>query len=110
MGKEKKDFLLYQWLFFIPFIVLAKLGGMLVSIIALFLFICGAKYVVASFMLEKSQIFPAVVMTLTTLAVVAVLVFSVVLLIKRYIKAVDNFKEEKKAAFEKDGNSDDNQN
>lgn len=110
MEKEKKDFLLYQWLFFIPFSVLAMLGGLIVSIIALFLFICGAKYVVASFMLEKSQIFPAVVMTLTTLTVVAVLVFSVVLLIKKYIKAVDNFKEEKKAIFENNSTSDDNQN
>lgn len=105
MEKEKKDFLLYQWLFFIPFSVLAMLGGLIVSLIALFLFICAAKYTVASFMLESDKIFLAVILTLSIYAVVAVLVFSVVMLIKKYIKAVDNFKEEKKAIFEKSGDS-----
>lgn len=103
MEKEKKDFVLYQWLFFIPFSVLAMLGALIVSFFALFIFVCGAKYVVASFMLEKSQIFPAVVMTLITLAVAAVLAYSVALVIKRYIKAVKEFKAEKEKIFSPSG-------
>lgn len=99
MEKEKKDFLLYQWLFFIPFSVLAMLGALIVSFFALFIFICGAKYIVASFMLEKSVIFPALVITFIALGVVAVLVYSVVLVIKKYIKAVESFKEEKHKIF-----------
>ena len=110
MEKEKKDFIIYQWLFFIPFSVLAMLGALITSFFALFIFICGAKYIVASFMLETSKIFPAIVLTIIALAVVAVLIFFVILIIKKYIKAVDNFKEEKKALFDNNSNSDENQN
>lgn len=99
MEKEKKDFKLYQWLFFIPFSVLAMLGALIVSFFALFIFVCGAKYVVASFMLESGRIFPAIVMTIIALGVVAVLVYSVVLIIKKYIKAVGDFRQEKQKVF-----------
>ena len=98
--KEKKNIQLYQWLYITPFSVLAWVGVIVVAIIALFVFICSAKYLVASFMLESAKIFPALVLTFIGLCVTAVLVFSEVILIKKYIKAIKDFQKEKQEVLD----------
>ncbi|MDE6276308.1 MAG: hypothetical protein K2M75_07245 [Clostridia bacterium] len=98
--KAKKDMKLYQWLYITPFSVLAWAGIIVVAVIALFVFICSAKYLVASFMLENAKIFPALVLTFIGLCVTAVLVFSEVILIKKYIKAIKDFQKEKQEAMD----------
>ncbi len=77
---------------------------MAVAIVALFVFICSAKYLVVSFTLGSAKIFPALVLTFIGFCVVAVLVFSEVILIKKYIKSIKEFIKEKK-----DGLSDNSQ-
>ncbi|MDE5991127.1 MAG: hypothetical protein K2H36_06050 [Clostridia bacterium] len=96
MEKKKKDLMLYQWLFITPFSILGALGALIVGIMALLIFITSAKYVVASFMLESAKIFPAFVLTVISLGVVAVLVYSEIILIKKYIKSMREFLAEKK--------------
>ena len=98
--KEKRDARLYQWLYITPFSVLAWVGIAVVAVIALFVFICSAKYVVASFMLESAKIFPALVLTFVGLCVTAVLVFSDVILIKKYIKTIKDFQKEKQEVLD----------
>lgn len=88
--------LLYQWLFVTPFSVIGALGVLAVAIMALLIFVTSAKYVVASFMLESAKIFPAIVLTIISLGVVAVLVFSEIILIKKYIKSLKEFLAERK--------------
>ncbi|MDE7336853.1 MAG: hypothetical protein K2N32_01930 [Clostridia bacterium] len=100
MDKKKRDMLIYQWLFFIPFSALAVVGIIAVGIVALLIFVCSAKYVVASFMLESAKIFPAILLTLICLGVVAVLVYSEVLLVKKYIKAAKEFVKEKNGVLQ----------
>ena len=106
--KAKKDMQLYQWLYFTPFSVLAWVGIVVVALIALFVFICSAKYVVASFMLDSAKIFPALVLTFIGLCVTAVLVFSDVILIKKYIKATKAFLKEKQEVFNSQNSQSDN--
>lgn len=96
MEKKKKDLILYQWLFVTPFSILGALGVLIVGIMALLIFITSAKYVVASFMLESSKIFPALLLTIISLGVVAALVYSEIILIKKYIKSMREFLAEKK--------------
>lgn len=98
--KAKKDMQLYQWLYITPFSVLAWAGIIIVAVIALFVFICSAKYLVASFMLESAKIFPALVLTFIGLCITAVLVLSEVILIKKYIKAIKAFQKEKRKSLE----------
>lgn len=93
--KTKKDMKLYQWFYITPFSVIGGIGVIAVAIIALFIFVCSAKYLVASFMLEGAKIFPALVLTFIGFCVVAVLVFSEVILIKKYVKAIKDFQKEK---------------
>ncbi|MDE6189016.1 MAG: hypothetical protein K2G37_01850 [Clostridia bacterium] len=95
MDKKKKDVLLYQWLFITPFSILAAIGVLIVAIMALLIFVTAAKYAVASFMLESAQIFPALVLTIISLGVVAALVFSEIILIKKYVKSIREFLKEK---------------
>ncbi|MDE5654247.1 MAG: hypothetical protein K2I46_01385, partial [Clostridia bacterium] len=61
--KEKKNMKLYQWLYIMPFSIIGALGVLVVALIALFVFICSAKYLVVSFTLESAKIFPALVLT-----------------------------------------------
>lgn len=96
MEKKKKDMLLYQWLFVTPFSILGALGVLVVGIMALLIFVTSAKYVVASFMLDGAKIFPALVLTIISLGVVAVLVYSEIILIKKYIKSMREFLAERK--------------
>ena len=96
MEKKKKDMILYQWLFVTPFSILAAIGVLVVGIMALLIFVTSAKYVVASFMLDGAKIFPAFVLTLISLGVVAVLVYSEIILIKKYIKSMREFLQERK--------------
>lgn len=94
--KEKKDMKLYQWLYITPFSVIGGIGVIAVAIVAILIFVCSAKYLVVSFTLESAKIFPAMVLTFIGLCVVAVLVFSEIILIKKYIKAFKEFIKEKK--------------
>ncbi len=94
--KEKKDMKLYQWLYITPFSVIGGIGVIAVAIVAILIFVCSAKYLVVSFTLESAKIFPAMVLTFIGLCVVAVLVFSEIILIKKYIKALKEFIKEKK--------------
>ena len=105
MDKKKKDMLLYQWLFVTPFSVIGALGVLAVGIMALLIFVTSAKYVVASFMLESAKIFPALVLTIISLGVVAVLVFSEIILIKKYIKSLKEFIKEKRDILDDAKNS-----
>ena len=59
--KAKKDIMIYQWLYIVPFSVIGGVGIIATAVVALFVFICSAKYVVASFMLDSGKIFPALV-------------------------------------------------
>ncbi|MDE6210967.1 MAG: hypothetical protein K2K85_06020 [Clostridia bacterium] len=93
--KAKKDMKMYQWLYFTPFSIIGAIGVIAVAIVAILIFVCSAKYLVVSFTLESAKIFPALVLTFIGLCVVAVLVFSEVILIKKYIKALKEFIEEK---------------
>ena len=61
--KAKKDIMIYQWLYIVPFSVIGGVGIIATAVVALFVFICSAKYVVASFMLDSGKIFPALVLT-----------------------------------------------
>lgn len=103
--KAKKDMLLYQWLFVTPFSVLGALGVLVVGIMALLIFVTSAKYVVASFTLESANIFPAFVLTIISLGVVAVLVYSEIILIKKYIKSIKEFIKEKRDILDDAKNS-----
>ena len=94
--KAKKDMQLYQWLYITPFSVIAALGVISVALIAIFIFICSAKYLIVSFSLPGAKIFPALVLTFIGFCVVAVLVLSEIILIKKYIKAIKEFNKEKK--------------
>ena len=100
--KAKKDMVLYQWLFFTPFSVIGALGVLAVGIMALLVFVTSAKYVVASFMLESAKIFPAIVLTIISLGVVAVMVYSEIILIKKYIKSLKEFLKEKRDVLDGD--------
>lgn len=102
MEKKKRDVLLYQWLFFIPFSAIAAIGVIAVGIVALFIFICSAKYLVVSFTLESARIFPALVLTIICLGVVAALVYSDVILVRKYIKSAKEFVEEKNKTLHND--------
>jgi len=102
MDKKKRDVLLYQWLFFIPFSAIAAIGVIAVGIVALFIFICSAKYLVVSFTLESARIFPALVLTIICLGVVAALVYSDVILVRKYIKSAKEFVEEKNKTLHND--------
>ncbi len=102
MDKKKRDVLLYQWLFFIPFSAIAAIGVIAVGIVALFIFICSAKYLVVSFTLESARIFPALVLTIICLGVVAALVYSDVILVRKYIKSAKEFVEEKNKTLQND--------
>lgn len=99
---KKRDVLLYQWLFFIPFSAIAAIGVIAVGIVALFIFICSAKYLVVSFTLESARIFPALVLTIICLGVVAALVYSDVILVRKYIKSAKEFVEEKNKTLHND--------
>ena len=101
-NKKQKDFKIYQWLFFTPFSIIGAAGVIVVAFMALFTFICWAKYVVASFMLESAKIFPAIVLTAICLCVVAILVYSDILLVKKYIKSIKEFIREKNELFPKE--------
>lgn len=94
--KAKKDMKMYQWLYITPFSVIGGIGVIAVAIVAILIFVCSAKYLVVSFTLESAKIFPAMVLTFIGLCVVAVLVFSEIILIKKYIKALKEFIKEKK--------------
>ncbi len=94
--KTKKNIKLYQWLYVTPFSVIGGVGVLAVAIVALFVFICSAKYLVVSFTLGSAKIFPALVLTFIGFCVVAALVFSEVILIKKYIKSIKEFIKEKK--------------
>ena len=96
MDKKKRDVLLYQWLFFIPFSAIAAIGVIAVGIVALFIFICSAKYLVVSFTLESARIFPALVLTIICL------VYSDVILVRKYIKSAKEFVEEKNKTLQND--------
>lgn len=100
MDKKKREVMLYQWLFFIPFSAIAAIGVIAVAIVALLIFICSAKYVAVSFTLESAKIFPAIILALICLGVVATLVYSEVLIIKKYIKSAKEFVEEKKSILQ----------
>lgn len=100
MEKEKRDFLLYQWLFFVPFSVLAMLGALIVSVFALFIFITTARYALTIYLNPNSIIFYVFVMVLIAFIVVAALVYSVVMIIKKYIKAVKDFRLERQKIFD----------
>lgn len=102
MDMKKRDVLLYQWLFFIPFSAIAAIGVIAVGIVALFIFICSAKYLVVSFTLESARIFPALVLTIICLGVVAALVYSDVILVRKYIKSAKEFVEEKNKTLHND--------
>ena len=102
MDKKKRDVLLYQWLFFIPFSAIAAIGVIAVGIVALFIFICSAKYLVVSFTLESARIFPALVLKIICLGVVAALVYSDVILVRKYIKSAKEFVEEKNKTLHND--------
>lgn len=102
MDKKKRDVLLYQWLFFIPFSAIAAIGVIAVGIVALFIFICSAKYLVVSFTLKSARIFPALVLTIICLGVVAALVYSDVILVRKYIKSAKEFVEEKNKTLQND--------
>ncbi|MCX4362064.1 MAG: hypothetical protein OSJ74_01570 [Clostridia bacterium] len=93
--KAKKDIKLYQWLYITPFSVIGGIGVIVVAIMALFVFICSAKYLVVSFTLESAKIFPASVLTFIGFCVVAALIFSEVILIKKYIKSIKEFIKER---------------
>lgn len=93
--KAKKDIKLYQWLYITPFSVIGGIGVIVVAIMALFVFICSAKYLVVSFTLESAKIFPALVLTFIGFCVVAALIFSEVILIKKYIKSIKEFIKER---------------
>ena len=67
---------------------------------AVLIFICSAKYVAVSFTLGSAKIFPAIILTLICLGVVATLVYSEVLIIKKYIKSAKEFVEEKKSILQ----------
>ncbi len=69
---------------------------MAVAIVALFVFLCSAKYLVVSFTLGSAKIFPALVLTFIGFCVVAALVFSEIILINKYIKSIKEFIKEKK--------------
>ena len=103
--KEKRDAKLYQWLYITPFSIIGGIGVLVVALIAIFAFICSAKYLVVSFTLESAKIFPALVLTFIGFCVVAVLVFSEVILIKKYIKSIKEFQKEKKEALSSSDNS-----
>lgn len=100
--KAKKDIMIYQWLYIVPFSVIGGVGIIATAVVALFVFICSAKYVVASFMLDGAKIFPALVLTFIGLCVVATLVFSIVLLIKKYIKSIKGFIKEREEILNSD--------
>ena len=100
--KAKKDIMIYQWLYIVPFSVIGGVGIIATAVVALFVFICSAKYVVASFMLDSGKIFPALVLTFIGLCVVATLVFSIVLLIKKYIKSIKGFIKEREEILNSD--------
>ena len=93
--KAKKDMKMYQWLYITPFSIIGAIGVIAVAIVAILIFVCSAKYLVVSFTLESAKIFPALVLTFIGLCVVAVLVFSEVILIKKYIKSLKEFIKEK---------------
>ncbi|MDE5756400.1 MAG: hypothetical protein K2I23_04850 [Clostridia bacterium] len=97
--KAKKDMKLYQWFYITPFSIIGGIGVIVVAIVAILVFVCSAKYLVASFMLEGAKIFPALVLTFIGLCVVAVLVFSEVILIKKYIKSLKEFLKERQEAL-----------
>ena len=101
--KAKKDVMMYQWLYIVPFSIVGGVGILAVAVVALLVFICSAKYIVASFMLDGAKIFPALVLTFIGLCVVAVLVFSIVLLIKKFIKSLKEFLKEKHETLSSDG-------
>ena len=86
---------MYQWLYITPFSVIGGIGVIVVAIMALFVFICSAKYLVVSFTLESAKIFPALVLTFIGFCVVAALIFSEVILIKKYIKSIKEFIKER---------------
>ncbi len=94
--KTKKNIKLYQWLYVTPFSVIGGVGVLAVAIVALFVLICSAKYLVVSFTLESAKIFPVLVLTFIGFCVVAALVFSEVILIKKYIRSIKEFIKEKK--------------
>lgn len=100
--KAKKDMKLYQWLYITPFSVIGGIGVIAVAIVAILIFVCSAKYLVVSFTLESAKIFPALVLTFIGLCVVAVLVFSEVILIKKYIKSLKEFIKERKEVISSD--------
>ena len=100
--KAKKDIMIYQWLYIVPFSVIGGVGIIATAVVALFVFMCSAKYVVASFMLDSGKIFPALVLTFIGLCVVATLVFSIVLLIKKYIKSIKGFIKEREEILNSD--------
>ncbi|MDE6474861.1 MAG: hypothetical protein K2L70_07175 [Clostridia bacterium] len=93
--KAKKDMKLYQWFYITPFSIIGGIGVIAVAIVAILIFVCSAKYLVVSFMLESAKIFPALVLTFIGFCVVAALVFSEIILIKKYIKALKEFFKEK---------------
>ena len=93
--KAKKDMQLYQWLYITPFSIIGGVGVLVVALVAIFTLICSAKYLVVSFTLPSSKIFPALVLTFIGFCVTAALVFSEVILIKKYIKAIKDFSKEK---------------
>ena len=100
--KAKKDMKLYQWLYITPFSVIGGIGVIAVAIVAILIFVCSAKYLVVSFTLESAKIFPALVLTFIGLCVVAALVFSEVILIKKYIKSLKEFIKERKEIISSD--------
>ena len=99
--KAKKDMQVYQG-FFIAFSILGALGVLVVGLIAIFAFVCSAKYLVVSFSLGSAKIFPALVLTFIGFFVTATLVLSEVILIKKYIKSLNDFKKEKKEVLSGD--------
>ena len=103
--KAKKEITLYQWLYFTPFSIIGAIGVIAVAIVAILVFVCSAKYLVASFMLESAKIFPALVLTFIGLCVVAALVFSEVILIKKYIKSLKEFLKERQEVLASPNNS-----
>lgn len=103
--KAKRDVKLYQWLYITPFSIIGGIGVLVVALIAVFVFICSAKYLVVSFTLESAKIFPALVLTFIGFCIVAVLVISEVSLIKKYIKSIKDFQKEKKEELSSSENS-----
>lgn len=101
--KQKRDMQLYLWLYVVPFSAVCWVGVLVVGLIALFIFACSAKYFFVNILvgiighaLGGSNVFPAFVLTFIASCVVAVLVFSEVILIKKYIKFIKDFQKEKK--------------